>query len=367
MAENGGKSAASMARSGWERRHVLITGVAGTVGKELLRQVSALDVAEVVGLDNNESDLFFLSQQYRHDPRVRLSFGDVRDRDTLRRKLEGIDVTLHAAALKHVILCEESPGDAIHTNILGTQNLVDAALANGVERIIFTSTDKAVNPTSVMGTSKLMGERLMTAANALRRSTEPLFASTRFGNVLGSRGSVIPLFRRQIANGGPVTLTHPDMTRFIMTLKEAVRLVLDSVFMAKGGEVFVTKMPVARIADLASVMVQELAPHYGYDPADVRIEVIGTKSGEKMYEELMNEEEIRRTVELERYFVVKPALRAVFAEATYEYPGMLESMVERPYNSASMPAMGRDALRAYLREQELFAPVIQEEQPVTVN
>jgi len=153
-----------------------------------------------------------------------------------------------------VILCEESPRDAIQTNILGTQNVIDAAQANRVKRVLFTSSDKAVNPTNVMGTSKLMGERLMTAANAQRQGeSDPLFSCTRFGNILGSRGSVIPLFKRQIGAGGPVTLTDPAMTRFIMTLEEAVQLVMDSVFLARGGEVFVTKMPVVRIARLTPI------------------------------------------------------------------------------------------------------------------
>lgn len=340
--------------SGWEGRRVLITGVAGTVGQELLRQVVELGPSEVAGLDNNESELFFLGQQYREDETVRLSLGDVRDAATVQRRMEGIDIVLHAAALKHVVLCEESPRDAIHSNIIGTQNVIDAALANDVDRVIFTSTDKAVNPTSVMGTSKLMGERLMTAANALLRSQTTVFASTRFGNVLGSRGSVIPIFRRQIEAGGPVTLTDPGMTRFIMTLREAVRLVLDSVFLARGGEVFVTKMPVVRIEDLAEVMIEEVAPRCGIEPGSVTIETIGVKSGEKMYEELMNEEEIRRTIELQDYFVITPAFRSVFTEIEYTYPSTLDTAVEAPYNSANMAPMSTEELRAYLLRHELL-------------
>lgn len=357
--DNGGPVEGS--EQGWTGRRVLITGVAGTVGQELLRQLVALQPRGLVGVDNNESDLFFLSQEYRDVREVRLSLGEIRDQDALARNMEGIDVVLHAAALKHVILCEESPRDAIRTNILGTQNVIDGALANGVERVILTSTDKAVNPTSVMGTSKLMGERLMTAANALRRNARPVFASTRFGNVLGSRGSVIPLFKQQIAAGGPVTLTHPDMTRFIMTLETAVRLVLDSVFLARGGEVFVTKMPVIRIPDLAEVLVQELAPQHGFDPAEIDIEVIGTKSGEKMYEELMNEEETRRTIELEHYFVVKPAFESVFTEIEYDYPDRVDSAVTKPYNSTNMNAMTQDELKDYLYEHRLITLASAEE------
>ncbi len=338
----------------WVDKRVLITGVCGTVGRELLRQVVAEEPAEVIGLDNNESELFFLSETYSGDSRVQLYLGDIRDREKLMRKMRGVDIVLHAAALKHVILCERTPDDAVQTNILGVQNVIAAAQANGVARVVFTSSDKAVNPTNVMGTSKLMGERLMTAANAHRRGDGPVFASIRFGNVLGSRGSVIPLFKQQIAKGGPVTLTDPRMTRFIMTLKDAVHLVMDSVFLAKGGEVFVTKMPVVRIAELAEVMVEELAPMFGHDPASIDIKVIGAKPGEKLYEELMNEEETRRTIELEKFFVVVPAIKCVYGGIEYSYHGKSTVGVDRPYNSSVEKPMSKDELRSYLRQHGLL-------------
>lgn len=344
-----------MSSENWKNRSVLITGVCGTIGRELLRQVSRLECARIIGIDNNESELFFLSQAYAHQKNVRLFLGDLRDRDKLMRKMRGVDVVLHAAALKHVILCEEAPRDAVQTNIMGMINVIDAAEANHVERVIFTSSDKAVNPTNVMGTTKLMGERLVTAANAHRhKDVNTLFASTRFGNVLGSRGSVVPLFRRQIAQGGPVTLTDPAMTRFIMTLEEAVCLVMTSVFLARGGEVFVTKMPVVRISDLASVLIEELAPRYGHDPARIEIKTIGAKSGEKLFEELLSEEEIRRTVELRDYFAVLPAFKSVYQSIEYQYPGVLAEQVDRPYNSRIEPPMSPGDLRAYLREHRIL-------------
>lgn len=338
----------------WSGKRILITGVCGTVGGELLRQVCRFQPAKILGLDNNESELFFLRERYRDCPNIQLYLGDMRDRDRLVQAMNGIDIVLHSAALKHVILCEQSPRDAIQTNILGVQNIIDAAIAQGVERVLFTSSDKAVNPTNVMGTSKLMGERLMTAANAHRQGNGPIFASTRFGNVLGSRGSVIPLFRRQIAQGGPVTLTDPAMTRFIMTLQEAVRLVMECAFLARGGEVFVTKMPVARISDLAAVMIEELAPRYGYTPAAIEIKVIGSKPGEKLYEELINDEETRRTVELPNHFVVLPAFKSVYEDIEYTYPGMRGHRVDRPYNSSIEPALDREALRCYLIDNHLL-------------
>lgn len=342
----------------WEGRRVLITGACGTVGGEILRQLVDEGPAAIVAVDNNESELFFVEQAYRpRHPGFRVALADVRDAPSLTRLMDGVDVVLHAAALKHVHLCEQSPRQAVLTNIVGVQNVIDAAYANRVERVVFTSSDKAVNPTSVMGTSKLMGERLFTAADLRHRGKEPIFASTRFGNVLGSRGSVIPLFHRQIQAGGPVTLTDPDMTRFIMTLEEAVRLVMDSVFLARGGEVFVTKMPVVRIQDLAEVMVEELAPEYGHDPADVAVQVVGSRPGEKLYEELLNEEEVRRAVEYDRYFIVNPAVPPVPDEPVQ--PSLPEGAVPvtRAYNSAGETPMSREELRAYLRSHGLLAPV----------
>ncbi len=343
-----------MMKKQWQEQKVFITGVCGTVGRELLSQVMELGVAEIVGIDNNETELFYLSDTYRNRPQARFYLNDLRDRDGLARRMKGMDIVLHAAALKHVILCEHSPQDAVQTNILGTQNVIDAALACGVKRVLFTSSDKAVNPTNVMGTSKLMGERLMTAANVYRREEGPVFASTRFGNVLGSRGSVVPLFRRQIAAGGPVTLTDREMSRFIMTIHEAVRLVIDSVFLAQGGEVFVTKMPVIRIADLAEVMIEELAPAHGYKPDQIQVKVIGSKAGEKLYEELMNDEETRRTLELERYFVVSPAFKSVYGEISYVYPGVKREKVDRPYNSSLEQPMSKEELREYILKHNLL-------------
>lgn len=338
----------------WSGKRILVTGVSGTVGREVLRQLVLLEPAEVIGIDNNESELFFLNEEYRSHTNVKLFLGDIRDPDKLIRKSRGIDYILHTAALKHVILCEQSPRDPVQTNIIGTQNVIDAAQVNNVQRVIFTSSDKAVNPTNVMGTTKLMGERLITAANAHRRDGGPIFSSTRFGNVLGSRGSVIPLFRRQIAAGGPVTLTEPEMTRFIMTLTDAVKLVMNSAILARGGEVFVTKMPIARIADLAQVMIEELAPRYGYDPAKIEIKVIGSKPGEKLYEELMNDEETRRTIELKDYFVVKPAFANVYESVDFKYEHMLRTGVDNPYNSSIEKPMSREELRTYLRENQLL-------------
>ncbi len=342
----------------WQGQSILITGVCGTVGSELLSQLSTMGFGHLCGIDNNEAELFFLSQKYACQPDIEFFLCDLRDKDGLKRAFRGVDIVLHAAALKHVILCERSPRDAVATNIVGMMNVIDAAQSNHVKRLIFTSSDKAVNPTNVMGTTKLMGERLITAANAHRRNEhDTIYASTRFGNVLGSRGSVIPLFKQQIKKGGPLTLTDKDMTRFIMTLKDAVSLVLESAFMARGGEVFVTKMPVIRIADLVSVMIELLAPQWGYDLQDIEITLIGSQPGEKMYEELLSDEEIRRTIELHHFFTVLPAFKGIYQNIQYNYDGEVHDQVSRPYNSAIESALTRKELRAYLKTHHLLEEV----------
>lgn len=344
-------------KSIFENKSILVTGVCGTVGSELIRQLLTRPEyapADVVGIDNNENQLFFLDQRYLDDSRANFFMADIRDRDELTRKMVGIDIVFHCAALKHVILCERSPEQAVQTNIDGVQNIIAAAHANGVEKVVFTSSDKAVNPTNVMGTAKLMGERLMTAANSNKRGKGPVFASTRFGNVLGSNGSVIPIFHNQIARGGPITLTDRRMTRFVMSVKESVQLIIESALLAKGGEVFIAKMPVMRIEDLARAMIEELAPSYGFNPSEVDVAEIGTKPGEKLYEELMSHEETRRAVELKNYFAVLPAFRGIYNDIQYDYPEFVSGSVVNPYMSAEEQALTVDEIRKLLEEYSLL-------------
>ena len=351
---------------------VLVTGGCGTVGREIVRQLLDHAPKEIRVVDTNESEIFFLEQELldhrRHNPDCRISslcqIGDIRDADKLNMMCSGVDIVLHTAALKHVILCERAPFDAVQTNIMGVKNVIQAALANDVERVIFTSSDKAVNPTNVMGTTKLMGERLITAANSLKMGRRTIFSSTRFGNVLGSRGSVIPIFARQIEAGGPVTLTDRRMTRFIMTLEESCRLVLSAAEKARGGEVFVTKMPVIQIADLARVMIDELAPQYGYTAEKMGLTEIGSKPGEKLYEELMSDEETRRTVELTEMFSVLPAFRSVYEDIAYNYADIVNTNVTDPYVSSPDNSMPLELLRDFCLEHELLAPYMRIRLPV---
>ncbi|MCD4720415.1 MAG: SDR family NAD(P)-dependent oxidoreductase [Desulfobacula sp.] len=347
-----------------KQKRILITGACGTIGSELTRQLlEDYNALEVVGIDNNESELFFLEQKYLKHDNTKFALADIRDCEKLIRMMQDIDIVFHTAALKHVVLCERNPFEAIQTNILGVKNIINAASACNVKRVIFTSSDKAVNPTNVMGTSKLMGERIFTAANSNQRDATTIFASTRFGNVLGSRGSVIPIFKEQIKKGGPVTLTDPEMTRFIMSIKDAVQLVIDSAKIALGGFVFITKMPVIRIKDLAEVMIEDLAPVFGHNPKDIDMKIIGTKPGEKLYEELMSQEETRRALELKNYFAVKPAFESLYNKADYTYNDIVSDMVSNPYNSANESKLTKEELRNFLLTNKLLEECLDASHP----
>jgi FlaA1/EpsC-like NDP-sugar epimerase len=344
---------------------VMLTGAAGTVGRELIKHILKQEPRELRVIDNNESEIFNLEEEYGHSYRGYSSgdsptasmfhayVGDIRDPDKLRRKMTGVDVVFHVAALKHVVLCERSPFDAVQTNINGVKNIIDCALENNVERVIFTSSDKAVNPTSVMGTSKLMGERLISAANSMKMNHRTIFSSTRFGNVIGSRGSVVPIFYRQIKEGGPITLTDSNMTRFVMTIEESARLVLQAAELAKGGEVFVTKMVVIRIKDLAEAMIEMIT-----GKADsVEIKEIGPKPGEKLYEELMTDEETGRALELEEMFSVLPAFRHVYEDIDYSYPNVVTENVDDPYVSSNSTPLNIEEIKSYLIEHKILEKI----------
>jgi len=338
----------------WIGKQVLITGICGTVGKKILGKIFNYKDIKIIGIDNNESELFFLREEYRSFENIKLFYCDIRDLDDLTRISKKTDYIIHTAALKHVEICEFSPLDAIKTNVLGTQSIINLAEEINCERVLLTSTDKAVNPTNVMGTSKLLSERLMTSAN-FKSSGKPIYISTRFGNVLGSRGSVIPLFLKQIKEGGPITLTDKLMTRFIMTLSEASDLVLDSMFIGHGGEVFVTKMKVLNILDLAKVLIEVLAPKYGYKVDDIKIKIIGSRPGEKIYEELTNSEEISRTIEMENFLCILPSTVGIEEKQIDEkYKNIKNKNVSNPYNSSLEQLMSKSEIKSYLLSKKII-------------
>jgi UDP-N-acetylglucosamine 4,6-dehydratase/5-epimerase len=291
-------------------KNILVTGGTGSIGSEIVRRLLESGPKVVRVISNDENSLFSLQQELKNPTDVRFLVGDIRDKGRMRKAVEGIDFIFHAAALKHVPMCEYNPFEAVKTNALGTQNLIEVALEEKVSKFITISTDKAVNPVNVMGATKLLAERLTISANYYKGARETVFACVRFGNVLDSRGSVVPLFQEQIKNGGPLTITDPEMTRFVMTLPRATALVLKAAEIARGGEIFIFKMSALRIGDLAEAMVEQLAPRYGYDPEKIKIEVTGKRAGERSQEELITEEESENAYEIEDMLVVMPAAAA---------------------------------------------------------
>lgn len=350
-----------MSESWLTGKSILITGACGTVGRGLLAEVLRAQPKVVRALDYHEHGLFQLQQSMAGAVNVRWLLGDIRDERRLRRAMEGVDVVLHAAALKHVSIGEYNPFEIVQTNLVGLQNIIQAALENNVERVIFTSSDKAVNPTNAMGASKLMGERLVAAANEMHGSARTRFSSVRFGNVLGSNGSVVDVFRRQIAQGGPVTLTDRRMTRFVMGLEKAVRLVLRAAHYAAGGEVFVLKMPALRITDLTEVMIRRFAPFYNHSPASIKVMEIGSKPGEKLYEELLTQEEIPRSYEDEELIVY--VSEGAEAQASLDEPYLKRmTPVSALYHSGRLPVMTIPEIEEFLESLGLLTPTTGKDQ-----
>jgi UDP-N-acetylglucosamine 4,6-dehydratase/5-epimerase len=301
----------------YEGKKILVTGGVGSIGSHLVRQLLDLNPDIIRIFDNNETGLFDFEQELSSE-KVRILLGDIRDKERLVMAMDGIDIVFHTSALKHVPLCEFNPFDAVKTNVIGTQNVLEAALINQVEKVINVSTDKAVNPTNVMGATKLLAERLTISANHYKGGKRTVFSSVRFGNVLNSRGSVIPLFKKQIKNGGPVTITDKGMTRFFMDIPAAVNLILEAGRLTRGREVFILKMPALKISDLAEVMIKDLASVYGHDPKDINTQVIGTRNGEKLFEELMTESEAIRALESDEMYIILP--ETLPFEEPFSYP-----------------------------------------------
>jgi len=321
-------------------KKILVTGGTGSIGSEIVRQALAQSPTVVRVFSRDETKQYYLENSLGRRPDVRYLVGDVRERDRLCRAMREIDIVFHAAALKQVPSCEYNPFEAVKTNVIGTQNVIEAALECGVSKVIAVSTDKAINPTSTMGATKLLSERLIATANAW--ATRTVFACVRFGNVLNSRGSLVPLAKSQIERGGPVTLTDERMTRFMMPISEAVRLTLEAGAAATGGEIFIVKMPALRIKDLLEVIIEEYAPLAGVEASAVRLRKIGVRPGEKLEEELITSEELPRTTEMERLLVVNPVHAGVFNDPC--------DIREELYRSSRARCLGKEEIAALLAE-----------------
>ena len=291
-------------RIDWRTRSVLVTGGTGSFGSRFVeRMVSTYHPRRLVVFSRDELKQSQLAARVQ-DPSLRFFIGDVRDRDRLQRALHGIDVVIHAAALKQVPACEYNPFEAVKTNVLGANNVIEAAIDQGVERVIALSTDTAVNPVNVYGATKLCAEKMFVQGNSYAGGLKTRMAVVRYGNVVNSRGSVVPLFIDQ-RGGGELTITDERMTRFWLTLDEGVDFVVRAVERMQGGEIFVPKIPSMRVIDLA----RALAP-------DASLRVVGVRAGEKLHEVLLSVDEARHSVDVDGMYVVEP----VYAGWSYTTP-----------------------------------------------
>ncbi len=312
----------------YEGKKILITGGTGTIGSHLTRRLLAENPAVIRIFSRDEYKQFEMGQELQeYAGQLRFLIGDVRDQQRLSRAMEGIDYVFHCAAMKHVPACEYNPFEAVQTNVIGTQNVIQAALDNKVKKVLFTSTDKAISPTNAYGATKLTAERLISAAEYHKGAKSTVFSSVRFGNVMGSRGSVIPLFKKQILEQRKITLTDPDMLRYMMTPSQAIELILEANSLAKGGEVFVLKMPLIRLGDLAEAVIESTKQRYAIEDP-ITIEEIGLRPGEKRYEELMTDDEVTISIETDNMYIILPQFGS--EKDSSKYSG---KCAEKPYPS----------------------------------
>ncbi|MGA5688820.1 polysaccharide biosynthesis protein [Cytobacillus pseudoceanisediminis] len=318
---------------------ILITGGTGSWGYELVRQLLQYGPKEIRIFSRNESNQFVMKQEFDNNPLLHFVIGDIKEKEITMEACEDVDYVFHLAALKHVPVCEYQPLEALKTNVHGTQNVIEAAIHNKVKRVVYISTDKAANPSNFYGLSKAMGERLIIHANTLNTDTK--FVCIRGGNVLGTNGSVIHVFKKQIQEKGRIGITDPEMTRFFLTIEEAIKLVFKATFESLGGEIFVMKMPACKILDLAHVLSEDLGKK------EIDVEILGVRPGEKIHELLLSEYESETTVAYdEEYFVILPSIHI---EGLKEKYARYKPVSLLNYNS-SKDLMSKDEIRVILRK-----------------
>jgi UDP-glucose 4-epimerase len=330
---------------------LLITGGTGSFGNAILRRFLGTDIREIRIFSRDEKKQDDMRKQY-NNPKIKFHIGDVRDSQSVINAVRGVDYIFHAAALKQVPSCEFHPLEAVKTNVLGAENILEAAIKCNVKRVIVLSTDKAVYPINAMGISKAMMEKVAVAKS--RNSGETVINITRYGNVMASRGSVIPLFMEQIDAGKPITITDPNMTRFMMTLEDAVDLVLFAFEHGQQGEIFVQKAPAATIETLVKALTNLVnKPEYP-------MEVIGTRHGEKLYEVLLSREEMVGAVDLDNYYRVPPDLRDLNYDKFVEY-GQIEISNAVDYNSHNTNRLDISSMQVLLRKLDFLKSITHRE------
>ena len=317
----------------WKNKIILVTGGTGSFGKKFIEvMLKEYHPEKIIVFSRDELKQHEMRVMGFNHPSLRYFIGDVRDYSRLKRAFEGVDFVIHAAALKQVPACEYNPMEAVKTNILGSSNVIDAALDTNVERVIALSTDKAVNPINLYGATKLAAEKLFVQSNAYAAGKKARFSCVRYGNVVGSRGSVVPVFLQQ-KNNGSITITDERMTRFWISLEQGVRFVIRCLKEMHGGEVFVPKIASMKVKDLAVA----IAPK-------VKIEIIGIRPGEKLHEVLISEDEVRTVVEMEDMFVVQPA-EALWFGHEWEKKGKLVADGFRYASNTNTEWLSVDQLR----------------------
>lgn len=322
----------------FNNKRILVTGGTGSWGHELVRQLLPQNPLEIIVYSRNESSQVAMSREFEN-ARLTFSIGDIRDKNALELACRDVDYVFHLAALKHVPVCEEQPYEALKTNVIGTQNVIEAAMENKVEKVIYISTDKAANPSNFYGMTKAIGEKLIVYANLLRSNTR--FVCVRGGNVLGTNGSVIHLFKDQIKQKREVGITSKEMTRFFLTLQDAIKLLFKATEVSVGGEIFVMTMPTCRIVDLAEVLIEASGE------TSVSLIEKGIRPGEKIHEILMSDYESLTTVVYdEQYLVILPTLDIPGLKDVYgHYP-----KVTFPSFSSEHHLMNKDEIRLLLAE-----------------
>ncbi|QGH35228.1 SDR family NAD(P)-dependent oxidoreductase [Gracilibacillus salitolerans] len=297
---------------------ILVIGGTGTIGTSVIAELLQEQPKKIKIFSRDEYKQHVVKEQFHHNNLLEFVIGDVRDEDRVEEVMTNVDYVLQLAAMKRVDTCEKNPIEAVQTNIMGTYHVMKAAIEKKVKKVVFTSSDKAIAPTNAYGATKLIGERLISASG----ESDNVFASVRFGNVMGSRGSVIPLFQEQIRTEQKITVTDPKMTRFMMTVAQATKLTINALKEAKGGEVFVLKMPVIRLGDLAEILIRK-------SDQQVTTEIIGLKAGEKMYEELMTYEESLHAWEFTDMFVIPIDEDVTYPNAIKAKTGTYSSVDEK--------------------------------------
>ena len=329
----------------FKNKTLLITGGTGSFGNAVLNRFLSSDVKEIRIFSRDEKKQDDMRKLYNSE-KLKFYIGDVRDIQSVSEVMKGVDYVFHAAALKQVPSCEFYPLEAVKTNILGTENVLDAAISANVDRVIVLSTDKSVYPINAMGMSKALMEKVAVAK--ARNSSKTIINVTRYGNVMASRGSVIPRFFEQIQSGSAITITDPNMTRFMMTLDDAVNLVLYAFSNGKPGEVFVQKAPAATIETLTQALIEIL------DVEKPEITVIGTRHGEKLFEALLSREEMSAAVDLGDYFCVPPDLRDLNYERFFETGEKQVSEIE-DYNSHNTTRLNVEGMKSLLKKLDSFS------------